>query len=152
MGIYVFSRDVLLDALRDPGIDFGREIIPASLGRRRVSAYLHRAYWADVGTIDAFYEANILLTQPGAAFNFYDPRRPIYTRARFLPPSRLNSCQINEAIVAEGCYLDRCEIEHSVVGIRTHANQGTRNRTRCRAGARHRRQECAHRRWRATRQ
>ena len=89
MGIYVFSRDVLLDMLEQPGIDFGKEIIPAALGtlqrERRTSI---RGYWADVGTIDAFYDANIQLTQRGAPFNFFHPRRPIYTHPRFLPATR----------------------------------------------------------------
>jgi len=86
MGIYVFSRDVLLDVLASDGAtDFGREIIPAALGRYRVNSYLFRGYWADVGTIASFYEANIILTRPGAPFRFYDPRRPIYTHARFSP-------------------------------------------------------------------
>src|SRR5207244_9612176 len=80
MGIYVFSRDVLLDLLRqDEAKDFGREVIPSSLGRYRVSAYLFRGYWADVGTVDSFYDANILLTRSTADFRFYAPDRPIYT-------------------------------------------------------------------------
>src|SRR5262249_41715337 len=79
MGIYVFSRDVLMEALAQPGVDFGRELIPQALGSHRVHSYLFRGYWADVGTIDAFYQANIQLTGRGAPFNFFHPRRPIYT-------------------------------------------------------------------------
>ncbi|HEY3380158.1 MAG TPA: glucose-1-phosphate adenylyltransferase [Vicinamibacterales bacterium] len=120
MGIYVFTRDVLLDALeRHPGVDFGHEIIPAALDNRRVNAYLFRDYWQDVGTVPSFYDANIMLTRPRAPFNFYDPRRPVFTRPRFLPGSRLNHCTVNEAVVAEGCYMDQCTVEQSVVGIRT---------------------------------
>ena len=125
MGIYVFSRDVLLDMLAQGSAkDFGREVIPSALGRYRVSAYLFRGYWADVGTIDSFYQANILLTHPGAEFSFYDPHRPIYTHPRFLPGSRFSDCTVREAIVAEGCFLDRCRIEESVVGIRTTIQPG----------------------------
>jgi glucose-1-phosphate adenylyltransferase len=125
MGIYVFSRDVLLDMLAQGNAkDFGREVIPSALGRYRVSAYLFRGYWADVGTIDSFYQANILLTRPGAAFNFYDPHRPIYTHPRFLPGSRFGDCTVRQAIVAEGCFLDRCRIEESVIGIRTTIQPG----------------------------
>jgi glucose-1-phosphate adenylyltransferase len=125
MGIYVFSRDVLLDMLAQGGAkDFGREVIPSALGRYRVSAYLFRGYWADVGTIDSFYQANILLTHSGAEFSFYDPHRPIYTHPRFLPGSRFSDCAVREAIVAEGCVLDRCRIEESVVGIRTSIQPG----------------------------
>jgi glucose-1-phosphate adenylyltransferase len=120
MGIYVFSREVLLDILRRPGIDFGKEIIPAALTTQNVHAFLYRGYWADVGTIEAFYEANIQLTRRGAPFNFFDPRRPIYTHPRFLPATRAFNCRIDSSIVAEGCYLNECEIAESVVGIRSH--------------------------------
>jgi glucose-1-phosphate adenylyltransferase len=126
MGIYVFSREVLLEILERPGIDFGKEIIPNALGTHRVSPYIFRGYWADVGTIDAFYEANISLTRRGAPFNFFHPRRPIYTHPRFLPATRAHQCVLHSSIVAEGCYLDQCEIRDSVVGIRTHVSPGAR--------------------------
>ncbi len=126
MGIYVFSRDVLLDILVRPGIDFGKEIIPSALDSVNVHAFLYRGYWADVGTIASFYEANIQLTRPGAPFNFFDPRRPIYTHPRFLPSTRAYDCRIDQSIVAEGCYLQPCEISESVVGIRTHIGTGSR--------------------------
>jgi glucose-1-phosphate adenylyltransferase len=126
MGIYVFSREVLLEVLQQPGIDFGKEIIPASLETRRVNPYIFRGYWADVGTIDAFYDANIQLTRRGAAFNFFHPRWPIYTHPRFLPGTRAFGCRINSSIVSEGCYLDQSEISDSVVGIRTHVSAGAR--------------------------
>jgi len=126
MGVYVFSRDVLFEALeRDASTDFGREIIPASLDRYRVNAHLFRGYWADVGTVRSFYDANIMLTRPGAPFNFYDPHRPIYTHPRFLPGARLADCTVRDAIVAEGCFLDRSTIEESVIGIRTNVQAGT---------------------------
>jgi glucose-1-phosphate adenylyltransferase len=126
MGIYVFSREVLLEILDAPGIDFGKEIIPKALGNHVVNPYVFRGYWADVGTIDAFYSANIQLTQRGAPFDFFHPRRPIYTHPRFLPGTRTYDCRIDASIVAEGCYLDRCEIHESVVGIRTRIGDGAR--------------------------
>ncbi len=126
MGIYVFSREVLLETLQRPGIDFGKEIIPAALGALDVQAYLYRGYWADVGTIDAFYDANIQLTQRGAPFNFFHPHRPIYTHQRFLPATRAFECRVDRSIVAEGSYLDACEITDSVVGIRTHVGRGSK--------------------------
>jgi glucose-1-phosphate adenylyltransferase len=125
MGIYVFSRDVLLEILDQPGIDFGREIIPASLGTHRVHPYVFRGYWADVGTIGAFYDANIDLTARGPAFNFFHPRFPIFTQPRFLPGTRAYQCRIDASIVAEGCYLDHCEIATSLVGIRTIVGTGS---------------------------
>jgi glucose-1-phosphate adenylyltransferase len=116
MGIYVFSRQVLHDVLeRHAYIDFGREVIPAALGTHRVRPYLFRGYWADVGTIESFYEANVRLTAPGAPFNFYDPHRPIYTNSRFLPPSLYYGCTIRESLVAEGCFMDDCHLAQSVV-------------------------------------
>src|SRR5215213_5803407 len=126
MGIYVFSRDVLLETLNQPGIDFGKEIIPKALAKYRVHPYVYRGYWADVGTIDAFYDANIQLTRRGAPFNFFHPRAPIYTHPRFLPGTRTYSCRIDASIIAEGGYLDHCEITDSVVGIRTRVNKGAR--------------------------
>jgi glucose-1-phosphate adenylyltransferase len=126
MSIYVFSRDVLLDLLASNSEkDFGREIIPGALDRYRVHSHLFRGYWADVGTVESFYEANVMLTRSGAPFKFYDPRRPIYTHPRFLPGSRLSDCSIRNVIISEGCYLDRCRIEDSVVGIRTNVQAGT---------------------------
>lgn len=125
IGVYVFSRAVMFEALEhDDATDFGREIIPAALGRYRVHAHLFRGYWADVGTVEAFYDANIMLTRRDAPFTFYDPRRPIYTHPRFLPGSRLADCSVRDAIIAEGCDLERCSLEESIVGIRTHVRPG----------------------------
>lgn len=136
MGIYLFSRRVLFDLLEnEAGVDFGRELIPSALGRYRVSAYLHRGYWADVGTVESFYEANLLLTAPDSPFRFYDPQRPIYTHARFLPPSKLVDCRLQHALVAEGCALDRCEVQSSVVGIRARVGRNSRIRRSVLLGA-----------------
>jgi glucose-1-phosphate adenylyltransferase len=127
MGIYLFSRDVLLELLaEEPGHDFGRELIPSALTRYKVRAYPHRGYWADVGTIDSFYDANIMLTRGNAPFSFYDPTCPIYTHARFLPPSKLVRCQLNHTLIAEGCYLEDASVSDSVVGIRTSIGAGCR--------------------------
>lgn len=126
MGIYVFTRDVLLQLLDEAGLDFGKEIIPNALGTHRVNPYIFRGYWADVGTIGAFYDANIQLTQRSAPFNFFHPRRPIFTHQRFLPPSRVYQSTVDTSIVAEGCYLDRCEVRESLVSIRTQVSAGAR--------------------------
>jgi glucose-1-phosphate adenylyltransferase len=127
LGIYVFSREVLFEVLeQDEATDFGRGIIPHALNHYEVQAHLFRGYWADVGTIQSFYDANVMLTRPGAPFSFYDPRRPIYTRPRFLPGARLADCTVRDAIIAEGCDIDRCAIEQSVIGIRSNIRSGTR--------------------------
>jgi glucose-1-phosphate adenylyltransferase len=136
MGIYVFSRDMLIDTLeRQPGVDFGREIIPAALGCCHVDAYLFRGYWADVGTVSSFYDANIALTRADAPFKFYDQRRPIYTHPRFLPGSRLAECTVTNAIVAEGCTIERATIADTVIGIRTDIQPGARIRRSVLLGA-----------------
>jgi glucose-1-phosphate adenylyltransferase len=136
MGIYVFSRDVLLDILnQDRAKDFGREVIPAALDKYRVSSHLFRGYWADVGTVDSFYNANIQLTRRGAPFTFYDPRRPVYTHPRFLPGSRVSDCTLRDVIVAEGCYLDRCTVAESAIGIRTTIQPGAEIRRSVLLGA-----------------
>jgi glucose-1-phosphate adenylyltransferase len=127
MGIYLFSRDVLLDVIKKDGAtDFGRGVIPHSLDRYHVNAHLFRGYWADVGTVASFYDANIMLTQPNPPFSFYDSRCPIYTHPRFLPGSRLVDCAIRDGIICDGCELHQCTIEHSVIGIRSRVQPGTR--------------------------
>jgi len=127
MGIYVFSRDILLEMLeREAGHDFGRELIPAALTKYKVKPYLYRGYWADVGTIESFYDANVMLGRVAAPFRFWDPTRPIYTHQRHLAGSRLTDCTVRDSIVTDGCYLDRCAIDESVVGIRTHIQSGAK--------------------------
>jgi glucose-1-phosphate adenylyltransferase len=135
MGIYMFSRKVLLDMLEQEGNDFGRQLIPQALSRYRVSAYIFDGYWADVGTVDSYYDANILLTQPDAPFSFYDPACPIYTRQRHLPPSRLLDCDLHNVLVAEGTYLNRCEIADSVIGLRASVRSGAKIRRSVLLGA-----------------
>ena len=123
MGIYVFSRDTLFDLLaQNPtATDFGKELIPASLQRGdHLQSYLFDDYWEDIGTIGAFYEANLALTaQPNPAFSFYDEKFPIYTRPRYLPPSKMLDTQVTESIIGEGSMLKACSIHHCVLGVRS---------------------------------
>ncbi|NEQ34599.1 MAG: glucose-1-phosphate adenylyltransferase, partial [Leptolyngbya sp. SIO4C5] len=121
MGIYVFKKQVLVDLLKRSmeQTDFGKEIIPSSAKDYNVQAYLFDGYWEDIGTIEAFYESNLALThQPQPAFSFYHEDAPIYTRSRYLPPSKLLDCQVTESIIGEGCILKNCRVEHSVIGLR----------------------------------
>jgi len=125
MGVYVFSRHVLLEMLeREEGVDFGRELIPNALNKYTVKPYLYRGYWADVGNIPSYYEANIMVGRAAAPFRFWDPQCPIYTRLRHLPGSRITDAHVRQSIVAEGCFADRCEIDESVIGIRTSIGHG----------------------------
>ena len=127
MGIYVFTRRVLVDMLhRETGIDFGRELIPNALGKYKVMPYLYRGFWADVGTIESFYDANVMLGRRDAPFRFWDPERPIYTHLRHLPTSRMTDCHINGSVIGEGCSLNRCHVEGSVVGVRAAIGAGAR--------------------------
>ena len=127
MGIYVFSHDVLYDVLaRSRAVDFGREIIPQALSTHRVHSYPYRGFWADVGTVQAFYDVNLMLTGRDPQFSFFHARRPIYTHARFLPAARVHDCHIDSALIADGAYLDSCTVERSVVGIRTSIHAGAR--------------------------
>jgi glucose-1-phosphate adenylyltransferase len=125
MGVYVFTKRVLIDMLeREPGVDFGRELIPAALEKYSVKPFLYRGYWADVGTVESFYETNVMLCKPSAPFRFWDPQRPIFTHLRQLPGTRAIDCHVRDSIIAEGCFLDRCGISESIVGLRSHVQAG----------------------------
>ncbi|WP_299414052.1 glucose-1-phosphate adenylyltransferase [Acaryochloris sp. IP29b_bin.148] len=127
MGIYVFKKEVLVDLLRKypESTDFGKEIIPTSAKDYNVQAYLFNDYWEDIGTIAAFFEANLALTrQPQPPFSFYDEEAPIYTRSRYLPPSKLLDCHVTESIIGDGCILKNCQINHSVLGVRSRIESG----------------------------
>jgi glucose-1-phosphate adenylyltransferase len=123
MGIYVFSRETLFNLLsgNPTATDFGKEIIPTALDRGdKLQSFLFNDYWEDIGTIGAFYEANLALTeQPNPAFSFYDEKFPIYTRPRYLPPSKLQDAQVTESIIGEGSLLKACSIHHCVLGVRS---------------------------------
>jgi glucose-1-phosphate adenylyltransferase len=127
MGIYVFEKRVLHDLLNGSReqTDFGREVIPASAKDYNVQAYLFKDYWEDIGTIEAFYNANLALTQqPDPPFSFYDEKAPIYTRSRYLPPTKLLDTKVIESIVGEGCILKECTVKRSVIGIRSRIETG----------------------------
>ena len=119
MGIYIFRREVLRDCLaRTPGDDFGKNVLPEAISQRKVCAYLYDGYWEDIGTIGAFYRANLDLLAPQPMFDFGLNVAPIYTRARFLPGSVVENSQVNRAIVSDGCTILRSVLDDAVVGIR----------------------------------
>jgi glucose-1-phosphate adenylyltransferase len=120
MGIYIFRADVLREVLEaSEAEDFGKQIIPEAIDSRRVYAFSFDGYWADIGTVRAFYEANLALTLPDPPFDFYDSLHPIYTRPRFLPSSRADGCDLEQTVLAEGCLIQRSEIRDSVIGVRS---------------------------------
>jgi glucose-1-phosphate adenylyltransferase len=124
MGIYVFDREVLDDALAGYEVDFGKHVIPRLIDTRRVHAYQHEGYWEDIGTIHAFYQANLDLCEPLPQFNFYDAGAPIYTHARYLPATKIIKSQIERSIIADGCIINDAHIEQSVVGVRSRIQAG----------------------------
>jgi glucose-1-phosphate adenylyltransferase len=120
MGIYVFNRQVLCDCLADEAmVDFGKHIIPNAIQERNVSVYIFNDYWEDIGTIRAFYEANLDLTDLLPKYSFFDASAPIYTHPRFLPGSKINGAVLRQAIVADGCIISDAHIERSVIGVRS---------------------------------
>ncbi len=126
MGIYVFNQRVLFDALENTQADdFGKEVIPGLLGKVGLFSYLFDEYWEDIGTVNAFFEANLNLTKKKPPFDFFDSGHIIYTHARYLPASKLNQCYIDEAIIADGCTLSATTLKCCVVGVRSVVCEGT---------------------------
>lgn len=123
MGIYIFNSNILKDAIGDK-LDFGKHIIPEAIKTRRVYAYYFDGYWRDVGTIRSFYETNLELTKLIPPFDFYDEKQLIYTRPRFLPGSKINSCMVESSILCEGSIMTECIIKNSVIGVRSIINSG----------------------------
>ena len=126
MGIYVFKYDHLERLLQEDlsWVDFGREIIPASIKTHNVQAYMFDGYWEDIGTIGAFYRANLDLTTKIPKFNLFDAEAPVYTRARYLPPSKIEQSEINDSIIGDGCIVSGAKITNSVVGLRSRISKG----------------------------
>lgn len=120
MGIYVFNRDFLVEVLKKTDYqDFGKEVFPAALRARRVQAHLFDGYWEDIGTIKAFYDANLALVGKNPPFQFNVPEAPVYSRARFLPPTLLEGASVQNSLIADGCHIGAgAVIENSIVGLR----------------------------------
>lgn len=119
MGIYVFSIDLLEELLNSPSVDFGKDIIPQAIQKYKVMGYVFNGYWADIGTIKRFYEVNLELTSPNPPFALSNPKRVLYTRPRFLPPTEMGNVKLNEVLLTDGCKIASGEINKSVVGIRS---------------------------------
>jgi glucose-1-phosphate adenylyltransferase len=125
MGIYVFNRDVIRRLLDNSLTDFGKHIIPAAIPTDRVFSYIFQGYWEDIGTIRAFFEANLDVTSELPRFNFFDMGAPIFSRPRFLPGSKINGAQIDHAVISDGCIINHAAIRHSIVGLRSLVGAGT---------------------------
>lgn len=121
MGIYLFKKDVLVEHLRDPlNTDFGKHVIPNSIKERRVQGFLFDGYWEDVGTISAYFEASLMLTDDKPPFYFQSEDGPIFTRRRFLPASKVMCATVQRALLSDGCLLQEgAHVEHSIIGVRS---------------------------------
>jgi glucose-1-phosphate adenylyltransferase len=107
-------------------VDFGREVIPAAIKDYKVQGYLFDGYWEDIGTIKAFYEANLEMASIIPQFNLFNGDTPIYTRARYLPPSKIHNCEIRDSVISEGCILNGALITRSIVGLRCRVGHGSK--------------------------
>ena len=125
MGIYVFNTEVLRELLARDEVDFGKYFIKKTKKNRNVFSYIYEGYWKYIGTLHSFWEANLGLTEVVPEFSFYDPHAPIYTDMRYLPPSKINRCDLNRCLLSEGCIVSGHRILHSVIGIRALIGDGT---------------------------
>ena len=126
MGIYVFNRELLVKLLDNDLPDFGKNIIPGAINAHRVCSYVFQGYWEDIGTIRAFFEANLDLTAELPRFNFFDTAMPIFSRPRWLPGSKVNGAAIDHAMICDGCIISRAQISYSTLGIRSNVGAGSR--------------------------
>jgi glucose-1-phosphate adenylyltransferase len=126
MGIYVFKYDELERLLGEDSerIDFGKHVIPAAIKSRHVQAYMFDGYWEDIGTIGAFYRANLDLTTKIPKFNLFDAEAPVFSRARYLPPSKVEETEINDSIIGDGSIIIGAKVNNSVVGVRSRISKG----------------------------
>ncbi len=126
MGIYVFGAEQLEEALGGEDADFGKEVIPGLVGRKELRCHVFDDYWEDIGTVRAFFDANLQLTDPVPSFNFYDEERPIYNYPDVLPTAKVTNCRMDRAIVASGCMVGRSDLTRCVLGVRSIVGDGCR--------------------------
>ena len=128
MGIYIFNADTMEEVLlgeNEKYTDFGKEILPLAIGKKKINSYVFDGYWEDIGTIKSFYDANIALCDPNPTFDFFGETQPIYTHMRNLPPSKINKAEINASLTSEGCIITEAKLNKSVIGVRSIINEGT---------------------------
>ena len=126
MGIYIFRRNILKEFLEDKTMmDFGKDIIPEAIKKYKVFSYAFQGYWEDVGTIRAYFDANISFGSKNPPFDFYDEDAPIYTHVRYLSASKIEKANITSSIIADGCKIENATIKESVVGLRSVIQSGS---------------------------
>lgn len=128
MGIYAFKIRTLVNMLLDnPDFDdFGSDVIPYAIGKLSIVGFDFDGYWKDIGTVRSFFDTSLALTGPSAPFSFYDAKSPIYTHSRFLPSSSITDSRMKDVMMSEGCIIDRAEITHAIIGLRSCIGAGTR--------------------------
>ena len=126
MGIYLFKKQVLLDVLEKTDYtDFGKEVFPATIRTQKVQVHLFDGYWEDIGTIKAFFDANLAMTRSNPPFSLWYSDWTTFTAPRFLPPTRMDGAMIRESLVADGCTIgDGAVIENSIIGLRCQIGKG----------------------------
>ena len=124
MGIYVFNRQVLADALDNGMTDFGKEVIPSLLGKKKLYAHVFEGYWEDIGTVKAFFDCNLALAQANPPFDFFDQSAPIYTQDRYLPPCKISKCSFDQVVFGDGSIVEDSTISNSLLGIRSFVRAG----------------------------
>ena len=120
MGIYLFNVNVLIEALEETQHqDFGKEVFPTAISHHHVQTHLFDGYWEDIGTIGSFFEANLQMAQKSTPFELVACEDPVYSRPRFLPPTRLDGVTVEGSLLADGCTIEPgTKIENSVIGLR----------------------------------
>lgn len=126
MGIYVFKASVLNEALNNEMRDFGKEVIPSLLGRKQLHSYIFDDYWEDIGTVKAFFECNLGLTDIKPPFNFYNEENRIYTRARYLPAVKLNGAELFQTVIADGSIINHAKLHRVLMGVRSVVGQDSK--------------------------
>jgi glucose-1-phosphate adenylyltransferase len=125
MGIYIFKREALLDLVNQEGDDFGKDLIPLCVKNGNASAYVYKGYWEDIGTIRAYYNANMALLSQKHCLNTYDIRNPIFTHPHNLPSPLIKESHIHNSIVSQGCIIEAKEVSGSIVGVNIKVDQHT---------------------------
>ena len=125
MGIYVFNRDAMIEALDNDLIDFGKDVIPNAIEKKQVFSYVFQGYWEDIGTIGAFYKANLDLCKTVPDYDFFSRDNTVYTNARFLPASKINGAIVRHSIISDGCIITDAIIENSLIGLRSMIDEST---------------------------
>ncbi len=123
MGIYVFKKEAMAKLFDEMATlnDFGKHIIPFAVRSKdfKVSSYMYDGYWADIGTIKSFMEANLRLTGFLPEFHLYDNKDKIYTRSRMLAPTKYFGTKITHGLISGGCICHAAEISRAIIGVRS---------------------------------